>query len=147
MATQIFFGIFTPKLGGRWTQFDSYFSEGLVQPPTSNRVDHSFDGSEILHVGSLSHYFSGFYTSQVVQGFFHQQYVLILDLFINFSGAFYGPWDKSTSNHHLGWYFWSSFQAFSARKSKFQWFIFTFENLRVFFVLAPAVQVFQRWKT
>ena len=26
---------FHPELWGRWTQFDSYFSEGLVQPPTS----------------------------------------------------------------------------------------------------------------
>ena len=25
---------FTPKNWGRWTQFDSYFSNGLVQPPT-----------------------------------------------------------------------------------------------------------------
>ena len=26
---------FSPKLWGRWTHFDSYFSDGLVQPPTS----------------------------------------------------------------------------------------------------------------
>ena len=29
-----YFFIFTPKIGGRWTQFDEYFSKGLVQPPT-----------------------------------------------------------------------------------------------------------------
>ena len=29
----------------------------------------------ILLIGSLSHYLEGFYTSQVVQDFFHQQYV------------------------------------------------------------------------
>ena len=37
------------------------------------------DGSEIrrspFEVGSLSHYLPGFYASQVVQDFFHQQYV------------------------------------------------------------------------
>ena len=32
VATQIFF-LFTPSWG-RWTQFDKYFSNGLVQPPT-----------------------------------------------------------------------------------------------------------------
>ena len=33
----------------------------------------------ILHqlIGSLSHYLHGFYTSQVVQDFFHQQYLLV----------------------------------------------------------------------
>ena len=30
---QLFF-IFNPENWGRWTQFDSYFSKGLVQPPT-----------------------------------------------------------------------------------------------------------------
>ena len=39
------------------------------------------DGSDIrwfhapVEVGSLSHYLHGFFTSQVVQGFFHQQNV------------------------------------------------------------------------
>ena len=34
VATQIFF-IFTPKIGED-SHFDSYFSKGLVQPPTSD---------------------------------------------------------------------------------------------------------------
>ena len=34
-ATQIFFGIFTPNLGEDETILTSYFSNGLVQPPTS----------------------------------------------------------------------------------------------------------------
>ena len=34
---QIFFGIFTP-IWGSFDRFDSYFSKGLVQPPTSDWV-------------------------------------------------------------------------------------------------------------
>ena len=50
-----------------------------------NRIDHTFDGRNPAHRQSIP-LSSRFYTSQVVQ-----------DLFINFSGAFYGPWDKSPS--------------------------------------------------
>ena len=35
-----------------------------------------------LEVGSLSHYWHGFYTSQVVQDFFHQQYPANLHIII-----------------------------------------------------------------
>ena len=43
-------------------------------------MDPTIDGSEILHqlIWQISHYFSRFsrfYTSQVVQDFFHQQYL------------------------------------------------------------------------
>ena len=33
---QLKYFISSPLFGGRWTQFDSYFSDGLVQPPTRN---------------------------------------------------------------------------------------------------------------
>ena len=55
---------------------------------TSNAEEHEARDKvplmeEILHqlilVGRLSHYLQGFYTSQVVQDFFHQQYVMTHD--------------------------------------------------------------------
>ena len=42
------------------------------------QANDTVDGRNLVNspveVGSLSHYLQGFYTFQVVQGFFHQQY-------------------------------------------------------------------------
>ena len=44
VATQIFFGIFTPKNWGKMNPFwRAYFSDGLVQPPTSCRWSTSVE--------------------------------------------------------------------------------------------------------
>ena len=63
--------------------FSSFRDLWKRQPPSSANpesiedIKNTVDGSEIwrssVEVGSLSHYSQGFYASQVVQDFFHQQ--------------------------------------------------------------------------
>ena len=50
---QLKYFLFSPRKLGEDFQFDSYFSEGLVQPPTSNRVDHTFDVRNPAHRQSI----------------------------------------------------------------------------------------------
>ncbi len=90
-----FWGVNLPFKMIFWPLISWYFS--WTWADIWNINSDTVDGSEIrrapVEVGSLSHYLQGFFTSQVVQDFFHQQYVRYV-----FMVGFLLPSSKPSSN-------------------------------------------------